>query len=107
MTPISTFEAMVCELRGNFWSSTTHKLPCKRRLEGLISTFPGRVDHKLLQRLQLLSATPMTIRPHSVPSVADGEFEADAEESTPVMTPYINRVWKDSRGVRGMILAVG
>ena len=40
------------------------------------------------------------------PSVADGESEADAEGRTPVMTPYTNRVWKDSREVDGMILAI-
>jgi hypothetical protein len=67
---------------------------------------PRRVDHKLLQRLQLLFATPMTICPHTVPSMADAESEADAEGRMPVMTPYTNRVWKDSREVRGMILAI-
>jgi hypothetical protein len=67
---------------------------------------PRRVDHKLLQRLQLFSATPMTICPHTVPGMVDAEFEADAEGRMPVMTPYTNGVWKDSREVRGMILAI-
>jgi hypothetical protein len=48
----------------------------------------------------------MTICPHTVPSMADAESEADAEGRMPVMTPYTNRVWKDSREVRGMILAI-
>jgi len=102
MSPIPSTRPIICELHvvdGLCIYSQTFK--GTEGSKASISTFPGHVDHKLLQRLQLLSATLTTIRPHSAPSMADGEFEADAEESTPVMTPHINRVWNDSREVRG------
>jgi hypothetical protein len=56
--------------------------------QALISTFPRRVDHKLLQLSNHFPQLPRRSALMACPSVADGESEADAEGRTPVMTPY-------------------
>ena len=79
MTPISTAHAVVCDRLGvcenHGYSQTFIPSP------DASTTIPNSSSNGP----SLLSATPMTIRPRSVPRVA-----ADAEESTPVMPPHIN-----------------